>query len=117
MLRFAQDREPYETTVRTGLPSLVPGDNIIHRNFFMGGFGGDHVLDHDDGSSYYEDTFNFMTRGGCKSNFGSFKNCSYNVVLGGDIGEGGLPCKLNTHQYAFHNPHDLHNLFICIHKR
>ena len=98
-----QDREPYETTVRTGSPSLVPEDNLIRRNFFMGGWGGSHVLDHDDGSSHYQDTFNFMTRGGCKSNFGSHKNCSFNVVLGGDVGEGGRPCHLNTHQYWTHN--------------
>ena len=92
------DREPYETIYRDGTPSLIAADTLISRNLILGGWGGQHTLDHDDGSTRYQDTYNFLTKGGCKSNWGAHKNCSQNVVLGGDLGEGGSPCKLNTHQ-------------------
>jgi hypothetical protein len=39
------------------------------------------ALDHDDGSSYYNDTSNFLVFGGCKNYKGDHKICGNNVIV------------------------------------
>jgi len=61
---------------------LKPLPDEISRNFLVAGGGANSgAADHDDGSSFYEDTSNFMVYGGHKSNFfGHSKRSSANIM-------------------------------------
>eukprot|EP00040_Diaphanoeca_grandis_P030603 m.181184 g.181184 ORF g.181184 m.181184 type:complete len:915 (-) comp32055_c0_seq4:30-2774(-) len=57
------DRVPFITTINNGSESLVPAWTRNHHNFWvLPGFGSN--IDHDDGSAYYNDSYNVMVDGG-----------------------------------------------------
>ena len=76
------DRQPYLTDVRDGhTPSLTAAQSNLTRNFFFGNYHSTWPIDHDDGSCYYFDTFNFLIYGGYKNLFGNSKVVKYNVYI------------------------------------
>eukprot|EP01043_Picozoa_sp_COSAG02_P014017 COSAG02_NODE_570_length_20203_cov_8.049990_7_plen_200_part_00 len=83
LLPYAQswDRTPYVTKRDDGTTSFVPLRNHITQNFVINGYNGVWSLDHDDGSSYYNDTQNLLVFGGCKNFKGDHKICGPNNVI------------------------------------
>lgn len=75
------DRQPYLTTVRNGTASLFPAQNNITRNFFINNYHSAWPLDHDDGSCYWYDTYNYLVYGGYKNYLGHSKVMKYNVYV------------------------------------
>ena len=76
------DRLPYITTVKDGhTPSLDPATSTITRNFLINNYHSTWPLDHDDGSCYYEDTYNYLVYGGYKNFLGHSKTVMYNVYV------------------------------------
>lgn len=54
------DRNPYVTRFNGGIPSPIPVMSSVRRNFLLCNYGGVKGIDHDDGSGYYDDEYNFM---------------------------------------------------------
>ena len=76
------DRLPYITTVKDGKnPSLDPAMSTITRNFLINNYHGTWPIDHDDGSCYYNDTFNYIVYGGYKNFLGHSKTVKFNVYV------------------------------------
>ena len=75
------DRLPYLTDVRNGTPSLFPAQNNMTRNFFINNYHSAWPIDHDDGSCYYYDTFNYLVYGGSKNYLGHSKITKYNFFV------------------------------------
>ena len=76
------DRQPFITTVKDGkTPSLDPATSFITRNFLINNYHSTWPIDHDDGSCYYEDTFNYLVYGGYKNFLGHSKTAMYNVYV------------------------------------
>jgi hypothetical protein len=68
------DRQPYLTdAVQPGLPSLWQHESYIHHNTLFNNYHSVCPIDHDDGSSFYEDSFNFQVYGGKKNHLGNSK--------------------------------------------
>lgn len=108
------DRQPYLTPsfCDFGPPSIVPQPNNITKNFIINGYNGVWTLDHDDGSAYYNDSYNFLVYGGCKNYLGHDKACGPgNVIVYPGLGErssGGRRCQTDdngefANQYYFEN--------------
>lgn len=70
------DRQPYFTDVADASGSLIPLYNNITGNFFMNNYNGQESIDNDDGSAYYETSFNFFpdSVNGLKNDFGGHSN-------------------------------------------
>jgi hypothetical protein len=70
------DRQPFLTTVRTGEPSLIMADRIIHHNFFIDNYSPQEDVDTDDGSNNIRAHHNFLVYGnfGLKSDYGGHDN-------------------------------------------
>jgi hypothetical protein len=85
------DRVPFLTTYRTGAPSLRPAPNRNWGNLMlMSNFGSN--LDHDDGSSNWDDSFNVLVGGGgFTKHAGPYQSESGNLNLLG-VGGGGDAC-------------------------
>ena len=66
------DRVPYMTRHTDGRLRTVPMRTSVRRNFIVNGYNGVWALDHDDGSSYYNDTSNVLVYGGCKN----YRSCA-----------------------------------------
>ena len=81
LLFSSWDRVPYWTKRANGSTEVTPLVNRIFSNLIINGYGGVWTLDHDDGSSYYNDTSNFLVYGGCKNYKGDHKNCGPNNVI------------------------------------
>ena len=76
------DRQPYLTTVEDGhTPSLIPATSYITRNFIINNYHSAWPLDHDDGSCYYEDQYNYLVYGGYKNYLGHSKIVMYNTYV------------------------------------
>ena len=77
------DRQPYLTDVDQGpeSPSLHPAENYITNNFFINNYHSTWPIDHDDGSCYYTDTYNFLVYGGYKNYLGHSKTVTNNVYV------------------------------------
>ena len=87
------DRQPYLTKLRNGTASLVPALSNITRNFIITNYNSLHPLDHDDGSCYYYDTYNYLVYGGYKNYLGHSKIVKYNYYVYPDA-------KLDGHQFC-----------------
>ena len=76
------DRVPYITTIGNGSASIIPAWQQIHNNFIIGTYQTQEAIDTDDGSSYYNTTFNFFVYGdnGLKNDFGGHDNRHINNV-------------------------------------
>ena len=76
------DRQPYLTKVKDGMtPSLQPATTNLTQNFLINNYHSAFPIDHDDGSCYYYDTYNFLIYGGSKSHFGRTKVVKYNLYI------------------------------------
>ena len=75
------DRQPYLTRVRNGTPSLIQAQSNMTRNFFINGYHSTWPIDHDDGSCYYYDTYNYLVYGGYKNYLGHSKIVKYNIYV------------------------------------
>ena len=75
------DREPFLTEVRDGTPSLIQAQSNITLNFFINNYHSTWPVDHDDGSCYYYDTYNYFTYGGYKNYLGHSKVVEYNYYI------------------------------------
>ena len=76
------DRVPYLTMVKDGkTPSLTPSENKINQNFLINNYHSTWPIDHDDGSCYYLDTYNFMVYGGFKNFLGHSKISQNNIYV------------------------------------
>jgi hypothetical protein len=84
------DRQPYLTAVRNGNPSLTPAQSNITRNFIINNYHSTWPLDHDDGSCYYYDTYNYLVYGGYKNYLGHSKVVKYNYYIYPDVDLTGL---------------------------
>lgn len=75
------DRQPYLTEVRNGTASLVPLENVITKNFMVANYGSNGgCIDNDDGSSFYNITYNFFVYGGHKSDFNGHSKLSWGNI-------------------------------------
>ena len=97
------DRQPYLTRVKDGkTPSLDPAVNVITRNFLINNYHSTWPIDHDDGSCYYNDTFNYLVYGGYKNFKGNSKNAMSNVYVYPDA----IPLTpLDGIYYLIHKPY------------
>ena len=75
------DRQPYLTGVKTGTPSLTPAQSNLTRNFLISNYHSTWPIDHDDGSCYYYDTYNYLVYGGYKNYLGHSKVMKYNYYI------------------------------------
>ena len=75
------DRQPYLTGVRDGTPTLTPAPSNLTRNFFINNYHSTWPIDHDDGSCYYYDTYNFLVYGGYKNYLGHSKVVEHNYYI------------------------------------
>jgi len=76
------DRMPYITNMFDGVnPSLMPAMNKIYLNLLFNSYSSIWPLDHDDGSCYYEDSFNVLIYGGYKTYLGHSKIVHDNLYI------------------------------------
>ena len=75
------DRQPYLTDIGSGSPSLHPAENYITNNFFITNYHSTWPIDHDDGSCYYTDAYNFLVYGGYKNYLGHSKTATSNIYV------------------------------------
>lgn len=81
------DRTPYLTTLRTGKPSLIPSYNNVSHNMIISNYNSFDGIDNDDGSSYYDISFNvFYLNEGLKSDYhGHGKLYHDNINVGAGV--------------------------------
>ena len=83
------DRQPFLTdAVQTGVPSLWQHKSYIHHNTLIGNYRSVWPIDHDDGSCFYEDSYNFLVYGGKKDLFGHSKIDHHQIYVYADVNEG-----------------------------
>eukprot|EP00794_Sanderia_malayensis_P005521 gene5521-6206_t len=76
------DRVPYLTKVLHGdTASLLPKENFVTKCFIIGNYHSIWPIDHDDGSAYWADSYNFLTYGGWKNYLGHSKKAMQNVYI------------------------------------
>jgi hypothetical protein len=79
------DRQPYLTdAVQPGLPSLWQHESYIHHNTLVTNYGAIWPIDHDDGSCFYEDSYNFLVYGGKKNLLGHSKTDHHEIYACAD---------------------------------
>lgn len=68
------DRQPFlSDAVQAGTPSLWQHESYIHHNTLFNNYNSFYPIDHDDGSCFYEDSYNFQVYGGKKNYLGHSK--------------------------------------------
>ena len=82
------DRQPYLTKLADGSASLIPAQSYITNNFFICNYHSTWPIDHDDGSCYYTDTYNFLVYGGYKNHLGNSKTVTNNLYVYPDAVQG-----------------------------
>jgi len=82
------DRQPYLTKLADGSASLTPAQSYITNNFFICNYHSTWPIDHDDGSCYYTDTYNFLVYGGYKNHLGNSKTVTNNLYVYPDAVQG-----------------------------
>jgi hypothetical protein len=76
------DRQPYLTdAMQPGIPSLWQHPSYIHHNTLLDNYNSLYPIDHDDGSSFYEDSYNFQIYGGMKSYLGHSKKDHHQMYV------------------------------------
>ena len=86
------DRQPYVTENGGHGASVVPRMNVIHNNFLINDFGSDFTVDHDDGSSFYLDSYNMNMYSGSKNYLGHSKSNDHQLFVYSDVHPGyGFP--------------------------
>jgi hypothetical protein len=85
------DRQPYLTdSVQRGVPSLWQHVSYIHHNTLINNYRSVWPIDHDDGSCFYEDSYNFLVYGGKKNYLGHSKTDHHEIYVYADSGAGDL---------------------------
>jgi hypothetical protein len=80
------DRQPYLTdAVQAGLPSLWQHVSYIHHNTLFNNYRSVWPIDHDDGSCFYEDSYNFLVYGGKKNYLGHSKTDHHEIYVYSDM--------------------------------
>ena len=79
------DRQPFLTQQPGQPPSLVPAFNRIHHNLLLNNYHSVYPIDHDDGSAYYEDSYNVLVYSGKKSYLGHSKHDVGELILYPDL--------------------------------
>ncbi|CAF1130719.1 unnamed protein product [Rotaria magnacalcarata] len=68
------DRQPFLSgAVQSSLPSVWQRESFIHQNTLFNNYNSFYPIDHDDGSCFYEDRYNFQVYGGKKNYLGHSK--------------------------------------------
>ena len=98
------DRQPYLTEEAGNGPSLVPKTNLIHNNFLVNDYGSDMSVDHDDGSSYYVDSYNMFMYSGAKNYLGDTKLNDHQLFAYPDVRN--IQLSLNTRTHTVAEAHD-----------
>lgn len=76
------DRQPYLTKVKDGVtPSLIPKENYMTYNFIISNCHSWWPIDHDDGTGYFTDQYNYLVYGGFKNYLGHSKISQHNVYV------------------------------------
>lgn len=77
------DRLPFlnQKHDKDDIPSLVPKMNNIVQNFLINNYHAVWPIDHDDGSCYFTDAYNFMAYGGWKNYLGHDRTVTNNIYL------------------------------------
>ena len=85
------DRQPYLTdAVQSGVPSLWQHESYIHHNTLFNNYRSVWPIDHDDGSCFYEDSYNFLVYGGKKNYLGHSKTDHNEIYVYADLSGGGF---------------------------
>jgi len=85
------DRQPYLTDARqTGVPSVWQHESYIHHNTLFNNYRSVWPIDHDDGSCFYEDSYNFLVYGGKKNYLGHSKTDHHEIYVYSDLSGGGF---------------------------
>ncbi|CAF3769782.1 unnamed protein product [Rotaria sp. Silwood1] len=85
------DRQPFLTdAVESGLPSLWQHTSYIHHNVLFNNYRSVWPIDHDDGSCFYEDSYNFLVYGGKKNYLGHSKTDHHEIYVYSDLSGGGF---------------------------
>jgi hypothetical protein len=85
------DRQPYLTdAVQRGSPSLWQHVSYIHHNALLNNYRSSWPIDHDGGSRFYEDSYNFLIYGGNKENLGHSKSDHHEIYVYSDLSGGGF---------------------------
>ena len=80
------DRQPYLTVARDGVtPSLDQHWSVIHHNVMYQNYNSYYPIDHDDGSCYYEDSYNVQIYGGKKNYLGHSKTDHHELYIYPDV--------------------------------
>ena len=76
------DRQPFLTdAIQSGTPSLWQHESYIHHNTIINNYHSIWPLDHDDGSCFYEDSYNFLIYGGKKNYLGHSKTDHHEIYV------------------------------------
>jgi hypothetical protein len=67
--------------VQPGLPSLWQHLSFIHHNTLLDNYNSVWPIDHDDGSCFYEDSYNFQIYGGKKNYLGHSKTDHHEIYV------------------------------------
>jgi hypothetical protein len=95
------DRQPYLTdAVQPGLPSLWQHVSYIHHNTLFNNYRSVWPIDHDDGSCFYEDSYNFLVYGGKKNYLGHSKTDHHEIYVYSDASSGVFVSKACVHEYV-----------------
>jgi hypothetical protein len=85
------DRQPFLTdAVQPGLPSLRQHESYIHHNTLFNNYHSLCPIDHDDGSCFYEDSYNFLVYGGKKNYLGHSKTDHHEIFVYSDLSTDGF---------------------------
>ena len=83
------DRQPFLTdAVQSGVPSLWQHESYIHHNALFNNYRSVWPIDHDDGSCFYEDSYNFLVYGGKKNYLGHSKTDHHELYVYSDSNSG-----------------------------
>ena len=71
--------------MQSGSPSLWQHVSYIHHNTIIGNYRSVWPIDHDDGSCFYEDSYNFLVYGGKKNYLGHSKADHHEIYVYPDL--------------------------------
>ena len=95
------DRQPYLTdAVEPGVPSLWQHYSYIHHNTLLKNYGTLWPLDHDDGSCFYEDSYNFQIYGGKKNYLGHSTIDHHEIYVYSDQGSAAFDSNNCLNEYG-----------------
>jgi hypothetical protein len=85
------DRQPFLSDAeQPGLPSIWQHKSYIHHNTLFNNYHSLFPLDHDDGSCFYEDSYNFQVYTGKKNYLGHSKTDHHEIYVYADANQGGF---------------------------